>query len=81
MSSPSFKTRSEQKLEWLESLDRPLTDEESNELHRALHAVYCRNLKLQRAARIEREVRDQVLTQFDKENAIILRRMEREARQ
>jgi hypothetical protein len=40
---PQFKTMSEQKLEWLESLGRPLTDEESEELQRALHAVYCRN--------------------------------------
>jgi hypothetical protein len=40
---PQFKTMAEQKLEWLESLDRPLTDEESEELRRSLHAVYCRN--------------------------------------
>ena len=40
-----IKTPSEQRLEWLESLKRPLTDEESAELQRALHAVYCRQRK------------------------------------
>lgn len=37
------KTRSEQRLEWLESLRRPLSDQESEELQRCLHAVYERN--------------------------------------
>lgn len=45
MNAPAFKTRSEQKLEWLESLGRPLTDMESDELRRALHASYCHNRK------------------------------------
>jgi hypothetical protein len=43
--TPALKTISEQKLEWLESLRRPLTSEESDELRRALHAVYCRQRK------------------------------------
>lgn len=45
-SAPRIKTPSEQRLEWLEGLKRPLTDDESRELQRALHAVYCRNRKL-----------------------------------
>ena len=36
----ALKTKSEQKLEMLQSIRRPLTDEESDELRRALHAVY-----------------------------------------
>lgn len=45
MNAPAFKTRSEQKLEWLENLGRPLTDLESDELRRSLHAVYCHERK------------------------------------
>lgn len=48
MSAPALKSKSEQKLEWLESLGRPLSDEESVELRRCLHAVYCRNWRLER---------------------------------
>ena len=48
MSAFRFKTISEQKLEYLEGLRRPLTDEESEELRRALHAVYT--YKRRRAA-------------------------------
>jgi hypothetical protein len=45
-----IKTAAEQRLEYLENLRRPLTDSESDELRRAMHAVYCHNRKLQRAA-------------------------------
>jgi hypothetical protein len=41
-----FKTRAEQKLEYLESLNRPLTDDESDDLRRSMHAVYCRQRML-----------------------------------
>lgn len=51
-----FKTLAAQRLEHLESLNRPLTDEESDELRRSLHAVYCHKLRLERAARLEREM-------------------------
>lgn len=37
-----IRTPSEQKLEHLERLGRPLTDEESEMLRRAMHAIYCR---------------------------------------
>lgn len=43
MNAPDFKTRAEQKLEWLESLGRPLTEDESEELRRCLHATYMGN--------------------------------------
>lgn len=45
-----FKTRAEQRLEYLESLKRPLSDEESVELQRCLHAVYCYQRKHREAA-------------------------------
>ena len=50
---PRIKTRSEQRLEWLESLRRPLTDEESAELQRCLHAIYVRNRNLARSRETE----------------------------
>lgn len=42
----SYKTIAEQKLEYLERLQRPLTDSESDELKRAMHAVYMRERRL-----------------------------------
>lgn len=72
MNAPAFKTRSEQKLEWIESLDRPLTDEESDELRRAIHAVYCcPKLRAKRLARM--------LAKHAKEEAALLKRIKREA--
>ncbi len=64
---PQFKTVSEQKLEWFESLNRPLTDEESEELQRVLHAVYMRNQRLNKIA------------QHRKEELDLLRKLRREA--
>jgi hypothetical protein len=42
----SYKTRAELRLEHLQSLRRELTDQESEELRRALHAVYVRQRRL-----------------------------------
>jgi hypothetical protein len=42
MNAFQFKTRAQQRLEYLENLRRPLTETESEELRRSLHAVYCR---------------------------------------
>lgn len=66
--SVQFKTRAEQRLEWLEGLDRPLTDEESDMLRRSMHAVYC----------FKR--RKKHLAQHEREELKLLRRLEREAR-
>jgi hypothetical protein len=38
-----IETAAEQRLKWFEGIGRPLTDNESIELQRALHAVYERN--------------------------------------
>lgn len=64
MNAPAIKTHAEQKLEWLEALKRPLTDQESEELRRALHATYCRNLRLAKASRIEREIHAGALEEY-----------------
>ncbi len=45
MSAMIPKTRAQQRLEWLESLNHPLTDDESDTLRRSLHAVYWHNRK------------------------------------
>lgn len=45
-----FKTRAQQRLEYLEGLKRPLSDNESEELRRCLHAVYCYERKRRLAA-------------------------------
>jgi hypothetical protein len=49
MNAFQFKTRSQQRLEYLEGLKRPLTDEESAELQRCFHAVYCYERRKQAA--------------------------------
>jgi hypothetical protein len=67
VTAPVFKTRSEQRLEWLESLGRPLTDKESDELRKALHAVYCTANKREK------------LAQHRNEELKLLRRVRREA--
>lgn len=71
MNAQAFKTRSELALEHLESLKRPLTDQESDQLRRALHAVYCRN----RARKLEREQGAAALKEHKRENEKILRRV------
>lgn len=50
MNALRIKTAAEQRLEYLEGLKRPLTDEESAELMRAIHAVYCYRRKHRIAA-------------------------------
>lgn len=74
-----FKTLAEQRLEYLESLRRPLTDEESDELRRSLHSVYCFRRNQERARRLEaemsgalkehREAEQETLRQMARENA------------
>lgn len=44
--APVLKTKAEQKLEQLQALHRPLTETESAELQRAMHAVYERERRL-----------------------------------
>jgi hypothetical protein len=53
--SAQFKTRAEQKLEWLSSLDRPLTERESIEVERAMHAIYVRDWRSRRLSEQRKE--------------------------
>lgn len=76
--TPQFKTRAEQKLEWLGSLHRPLSEAESDELRRSLHATYCRNRNLALAARIEAEMNAGMIAEYDRENAALAKRARRE---
>lgn len=50
-----FKTRAEQRVEWLTSLGRPLNKSEVAELQKSLHAIYCRDRKRRFLAAHERE--------------------------
>ena len=61
----AYMTRAELALAHLESLKRPLTDEESDQLRRALHAVYCRNRKI----RAEREMNAPALAEHEQYEA------------
>ena len=70
-------TKSEQRLQWFDSLTRPLTEDEQNEYYRALHANYMRAW---RAARIEREANAETLEKDKRENAHTLERVQKEAR-
>lgn len=51
MDFPVLKTKSEQRIEHLINIGRPLTDEESDELYRALHADYMRKWRLDQLRR------------------------------
>jgi hypothetical protein len=62
------KTRSEQKVEYFSTLRRPLTDAESDELRRAMHAAY------------EHRRRCNALEMHRIEEEKLLKRLEREAR-
>jgi hypothetical protein len=66
--SVETKTRAEQRLAHIEGLKRPLTDAESEELHRCLHAIYVRNL------------RNRVLAKHEEEEAELYRKVEAESR-
>lgn len=55
MSALVPKTRAQQRLEWLESLNRPLTDGESDMLRRSLHAGYMTRWNANRLASIRRD--------------------------
>ena len=41
----TYKTRAEQRLDWLKARRRPLTECEQSELYQALHAIYVRECR------------------------------------
>jgi hypothetical protein len=80
VSAPAFKTVAEQKLDWITSLRRPLSEDESDELRRSLHAKYVRDWRLARLARTEREMNAAALAAHARENAETLELVLLEAR-
>lgn len=79
MNTETTKTRSEQRIEQLINIGRPLTEEESDELYRALHADYMRKWRLAKAAAAERAWRQSMTAQQRKEEKRLLERVKQEA--
>lgn len=75
MTALVIKTPSEQRLEWLESLKRPLTPKESDDLRRALHAVYSRDRNLELARKIEAEWAAAILNEHAEHERETLRKI------
>jgi adenylate kinase len=48
-------TRSQQRIAQLINIGRPLTEDESDELYRALHADYMRKWRAEKAKQLQRE--------------------------
>lgn len=69
----AIKTRSEQMLEQLESLGRPLTDAEREAKRRCEHAIYMKHW------RAERDLTGPALAKHGKENEALLAKVQREA--
>lgn len=76
MTAFSYKTRSEQLLEELETLDRALTETEQGQLRRCLHAVYMRHWRI---TKIEREANGAAEAAHEREEAQLRARVEVEA--
>lgn len=64
------RTPSEQKLEWLQGLKRPLTEDESDQLRRALHAIYCRNTYHSRVLAAQRREEVALRERIERENGL-----------
>lgn len=72
------KTRAEQRIHHLINIGRPLTEEESDELYRALHADYMRKWRQARAAAAVREIGPFIANQVRKEERRLLERVRQE---
>lgn len=73
------KTRSEQRIEQLINIGRPLTDEESEELYRALHADYMRKWRTEKA-KVEMRHLDLAASEPKEARLHLLETMRQEAR-
>lgn len=67
-------TRSQQRIKQLIALKRPLTEEESDELYRALHADYMRKWRAEKARRLQRKAGRFVQTEARKHELELLNR-------
>lgn len=72
------KTRSEQRIEQLINAGRPLTDHESDELYRALHADYMRKWRARRAEAMERAAGRFAMTEERKYEQALLPKVQAE---
>lgn len=72
MNTEVTKTRSEQRIEQLINCGRPLTEEESNELYRALHADYMRKWRAEKARRARRAAGRFVQAETRKHELVLL---------
>jgi hypothetical protein len=71
-------TRSQQRIAQLINMGRPLTEEESEELYRALHADYMRKWRAEKLKRVKREAGRFVRDEAKKHNLQLLRRVRAE---
>lgn len=74
------RTKAEQRIEHLINIGRPLTDQESDELYRALHADYMRKWRQERARRAEREIVRQAELGAQVEQSLFRRSAAKEAK-
>lgn len=68
-------TKAEQKLEYLQGLRRPLSEAESQELQRSMHAVYERDRRLELARKIEAEWANAILNEHAEHERETLRKV------
>jgi hypothetical protein len=73
-------TRSEQRIAQLINIGRPLNEEESEELYRALHADYMRKWRAERA-RLDKARRELIGCEPERVRVRLLARMREEALQ
>lgn len=73
-----LKTKAEQRLEQLCNCGRPLTETESDELYRALHADYQRKWRQRKAAAAGREMGKFAMTEVRKHEARTLAKVRQE---
>lgn len=75
MNFEATKTRSEQRIAQLIAVtDRPLTEGESDELYRALHADYMRKWRIEKAKRLERQAGRFIQSESRKHELELLKR-------
>lgn len=72
-------TRSQQRIEQLINCGRPLTEAESDELYRALHADYMRKWRAEKARKAERALGRFATDQARKRERTLLKRVRAEA--
>lgn len=78
MNAHATLTRSQQRIEQLINCGRPLTDDESDELYRALHADYMWKWRQHRAEQMEREAGRFAIAEDRRREKLLLAKVQRE---